>query len=52
VFVVGRKLEMPSKLSGTRMQRDHAVGEKVVAGAPITSEGWGGVADPPVKQIK
>ena len=34
------------------MQRNHAVGEKVVAGASITGESWGGVTDPPVKKIK
>ncbi len=34
------------------MQRNHAVGEKVVAGASITGESWGGVTNPPVKNIK
>jgi|SRR6266550_2856403 len=52
MFVVGCKLEIPSKLPGTRMQRNNAVGKKVVAGAFITGERWGGITDPPVKKIK
>ena len=34
------------------MQRNYAVGEKVVAGAFITGESWGRITDPPIKKIK
>src|SRR5262249_22014990 len=34
------------------MQRNYAVGEKVVAGAFITGESWGRITDPPIKEIK
>src|SRR5262249_60218184 len=52
MFVVGCKLEIPSKLPGTRMQCNNAVGKKVVAGAYIAGERWGGITDSPVKKIK
>src|SRR5262249_50261792 len=48
----GSKLKIPCQFPGARVQRNDAVGKKIVAGTHLTRKIWTGIADTPVDEIK